>query len=184
VKTDQGWVLEFQHSYINPQEQKSREDFYQNLIWIVDGTRRKRDKSQFRRAFEEGRLVVKEVNMWRLFFPDECTLLREWASSSAPVFFDFSVCSQPEDTQLWCLIRVTDGMAYVGPLSREKFIEYHSPNATMDPDFAGLLDRLHAIVDKITQQPRQVGPSDARVALLRATERKYQQRKSGKRKPF
>ena len=52
VTTDQGWVLEFQHSPIRPDERESREAFYKNLVWIVDATRRKRDKSQFLRACE------------------------------------------------------------------------------------------------------------------------------------
>ena len=40
VKTDQGWVIEFQHSHIKPDERGSREDFYGKLIWVVDGNRR------------------------------------------------------------------------------------------------------------------------------------------------
>ena len=40
VKTNQGWVIEFQHSYIKPEERRSRDDFYQKLVWVVDGTRR------------------------------------------------------------------------------------------------------------------------------------------------
>src|SRR6266852_5857817 len=54
VKTDRGWILEFQHSYITPEERRSREAFYPKLVWVVDGTRRKRDRNQFVKAFEEG----------------------------------------------------------------------------------------------------------------------------------
>ena len=39
VKTPSGLVIEFQHSAIKPDEQRSRELFYRNMIWIVDGTR-------------------------------------------------------------------------------------------------------------------------------------------------
>lgn len=36
VKTDSGWVLEFQHSNINPKERLSRNSFYPKLVWVVD----------------------------------------------------------------------------------------------------------------------------------------------------
>lgn len=50
VKTDFGWILEFQHSFLKVDERNSRNDFYENLIWIVDGLRRKRDLQQFERT--------------------------------------------------------------------------------------------------------------------------------------
>ncbi|MBD2682192.1 MULTISPECIES: competence protein CoiA [Nostoc] len=37
VKTDNGVVLEFQNSQISEQELSSREDFYKEMIWIVNG---------------------------------------------------------------------------------------------------------------------------------------------------
>ena len=43
VKTDEGWVVEFQHSHIKPEERRSRNNFYKKLIWVVDGTRLKKD---------------------------------------------------------------------------------------------------------------------------------------------
>ena len=42
VKTDQGWVIEFQRSYIKPEERRSREAFCGNMVWVVDGLRRKK----------------------------------------------------------------------------------------------------------------------------------------------
>jgi competence protein CoiA len=39
VKTHRGWVIEFQHSYLKPEERRSRDMFYPKLIWIVDGCR-------------------------------------------------------------------------------------------------------------------------------------------------
>lgn len=37
IKTNQGLVIELQHSAISIDELRSRESFYQNMIWIVDG---------------------------------------------------------------------------------------------------------------------------------------------------
>ncbi len=47
VKTDKGLVLEFQHSAITPEEMKAREDFYGNMICIVDGCRGELDAAHF-----------------------------------------------------------------------------------------------------------------------------------------
>ncbi|MBK6902853.1 MAG: hypothetical protein IPH04_08585 [Saprospirales bacterium] len=47
ILTIHGIVIEFQHSHINPQERFSREKFYKNLTWVVDGTRLKTRLSSF-----------------------------------------------------------------------------------------------------------------------------------------
>lgn len=47
VKTETDWIIEFQHSRIEPEERKSRNAFYKKLVWVVDGTRRKTDIKQF-----------------------------------------------------------------------------------------------------------------------------------------
>ena len=46
VKTDHDWVIEFQHSYLKADERRARDNFYQKLIWVVDGTRRETDRAQ------------------------------------------------------------------------------------------------------------------------------------------
>jgi len=43
VKTPDGLIIEFQHSAINPEELASRESFYKNMIWVVDGQRLSRE---------------------------------------------------------------------------------------------------------------------------------------------
>lgn len=37
VKTKNGFVLEFQNSPMSDQEMKSREDFYEKMVWVVNG---------------------------------------------------------------------------------------------------------------------------------------------------
>jgi len=51
VKTIKSWVIEFQHSHLNPVERRARNDFYKKLVWVVDGPRRKRDKQKFFHKF-------------------------------------------------------------------------------------------------------------------------------------
>src|SRR5687767_1129096 len=88
VKTDHGWVIEFQHSYLKPEERRARNAFYPKLAWVVDGTRRKRDRSQFLKAWQDGVAVGKNSPV-RMVHVDESVLLREWADSQGPTFFDF-----------------------------------------------------------------------------------------------
>src|SRR5207302_491390 len=115
--TDRGWVIEFQHSYIKPEERRFRDAFYKKLIWVVDGTG-KRDRAGFLNALRAGRSVGASI---RMDFPDECALLRKWAGSDAPIFFDFG-----EEGPLWWLFaKSPGGPAYVAPFSRTNFIEIH-----------------------------------------------------------
>jgi len=53
VKTDSDWVLEFQHSPINPEERLSRNSFYPKLVWVIDGIRRLKDKPKFYQTLEK-----------------------------------------------------------------------------------------------------------------------------------
>jgi competence CoiA-like predicted nuclease len=52
IKTDKGFVIEFQRSSIPPAEIKKRENFYKNMVWVIDGTRLKRDYPRFCKGFE------------------------------------------------------------------------------------------------------------------------------------
>ena len=90
VKTPSEWVLEFQHSYLNPEERSSRNTFYKKLVWVVDGTRRPTDTSQFQNMLNESTVISQNPLIRRVYFPEECRLLREWHNgSNALVFFDF-----------------------------------------------------------------------------------------------
>jgi competence protein CoiA len=120
VKTPRGWVIEFQHSYLKPEERRSRNVFYPKLIWVVDGTRRKRDIEQFGNAWQEGIPVGGNPNL-RKTFPDSCLLLREWEDSPSPIFFDLSRAQ----VLWWVLARGVNGSAYLAPYCRAKFIESH-----------------------------------------------------------
>ena len=129
VKTQSGYVLEFQHSYLNPEERRSRNTFYPKLVWVVDGTRRKTDKSQFQKILEESTTESRDPPIKRVHFPDECRLLKEWSDSSVLVFFDFQEEKVTEQSMLWFLFpKISSGDAYLSPFSRVKFIELHNNN--------------------------------------------------------
>lgn len=127
VRTELGLVLEFQHSHISPVERRSREAFYRNMVWIVDGTRLKRDLPKFagsRRSFG--------ITPWRgIFttpFPDEC-FPRDWLDSTVPVFFDFcgvaplSPTADVEHRFLWGLLPGrAAGRAVVVAMDRQRLV--------------------------------------------------------------
>jgi hypothetical protein len=54
VRTDNGLVLEFQHSVIAPDEVRSREEFYGNMIWVVDGRRSPNNVFYFETSLSRG----------------------------------------------------------------------------------------------------------------------------------
>jgi hypothetical protein len=145
VKTDHGWVIEFQHSPIKPEERRSREAFYPKLVWVVDGLRRKRDEAQFLKAWEKSEFAPIGPDLpVRRIRSDECARLEEWAGSPAPVFFDFG-----EEQVLWWLLpkKSPNGPVYLAHFPRAKFIELHRRTATqMDCGFDALLEAYKKFV--------------------------------------
>lgn len=117
VKTHDGWVIEFQHSHISPDERQSREAFYLSLIWVVDGMRRKRDLAQFSGMWANGKARDPLSNKRRISSPVSA-LLRDWAGSPVHVFFDFG-----DERALWWLFPQSDDLrAYVQYISRTLFV--------------------------------------------------------------
>jgi competence protein CoiA len=142
VKTDRGWAIEFQHSYLKSEERRSRDTFYSKLIWVVDGARRKRDRAQLLKAWNEG-VPIGVNSPVRKAFSDEFMLLREWAGGNAPIFFDFR-----EPQLLWWLFaRSTGGLVFLAPYSRASFIESHRGGGT--PEAAREFDEFMKDVPKL-----------------------------------
>ena len=108
VKTDQGLVVEFQHSYLDPEERRARDAFYKKLVWVVNGARLKTGVTQFIKALNTGNIIMPQPRVVRIF-PDECPLLQKWSETNAPVFFDFG-----EKSAIWYLVpKNSDGMSFV-----------------------------------------------------------------------
>lgn len=129
VKTESGYVLEFQHSPLSSEERRSRNAFYSRLVWVVDGLKRKRDKLKFRDVLKESISEIGKPYVCRVRYPDECKLLKEWSDGNALVFFDFQAEIDAEQSELWLLIpNMPSGHAYLSPFSRVKFIELHNNN--------------------------------------------------------
>lgn len=125
VRTGHGLVIEFQHSHIKPEERISREKFYKNMVWVVDGTRLTRDYPRFVKASKEFHKV--KDGIFKVDFVDEC-FPRSWIKSSVPVVFDFlgneSLTTVEEMRQnLYCLFPNEDEFeAVFAEISRKAFI--------------------------------------------------------------
>ena len=158
VKTAREWVIEFQRSPIKPEERHLREAFYKKLIWVVDGTYRKRGVLQFNTALQAGKQVGPLV---RLVFADECALLREWSSSTSLVFIDFG-----EISRIWWLLNKGAGKpVYVMPFPRAQFIESHRGQANEFDDLPKqievLITEYELHLTRIRSAPPQILPGYA-----------------------
>lgn len=122
VRTSHGLVIEFQHSRLHPDERVRREQFYQNMVWVVDGARLKRDLPRFL----EGRTSFRSVSrgIFVAHFPQEA-FPRTWLECSKPVFFDFhdGPDTQTRNGPLYCLLPGrAHGRAVVIALARQDFV--------------------------------------------------------------
>jgi hypothetical protein len=127
VKTPHGRIVEFQHSYLKPNERRTREAFYKSIIWVVDGLRLKRSKQSFYRSLTE-RVPPNVPQSQFSLMTHECELFRTWAKSSVGVYFDFGEAE--EDIRrfgigvLWRLSPNTrDGFAILNAVSITAFID-------------------------------------------------------------
>lgn len=142
VKTEHGWVVEFQHSSIKPEERRSRDAFYPKLVWVVDGTRGKRAAKQFATAWDDGRPVGQSSTVRRLY-PDDCALLREWTNSQTPIFFDFG----GGQTLWWILSGRPNRSVYVAQFPRSQIIHIlRSGVAQEGLDFGRLVKEFGVLV--------------------------------------
>ncbi len=126
IKTENGLVIEFQHSAIQPTEMKSREAFYKNMIWVVDGTRLKRDYPRFHKGLRNLGLVKQGVFLSP--FPEE-SFPASWLTSSVPVYFDFQGMNPIDESDwsqplLWGIFpNRVEGRVIVAAFLRKEFIE-------------------------------------------------------------
>jgi competence CoiA-like predicted nuclease len=127
VQTSHGLVIEFQHSHLDPQERTNRERFYKNMVWVVDGTRLKRDYTRFLKGRTHLRRTKKQ-DYFIVDFPDKC-FSSNWLESSVPVIFDFLGMESLEDlnylrNNLYCLFpRQNKREAILAIITRESFID-------------------------------------------------------------
>ena len=136
VKTESGTVIEFQHSFLKAQERLSRETFYRTMVWVVDGRRRKRDAAQLLKCigpcvFARAPFILHVTNH------EECALLRDWAPSSVPVYFDLGIREDDGTPVFWRLDPISRiERAYLTPVSRNSFLKVHREGLDAENHFS------------------------------------------------
>ena len=151
VKTSEDWVIEFQHSAIDKEERLSRDNFYNKLIWIVDGMRRKTDLKQFKSLLNEARFVFYEP-LLLIVSPEECRLTKEWSESNSLMFVDFgdSLISYKDgyssNTDLWMMYPSNNKM-FISHFSRSSFIELLNDN-NIDEIFDKLINPIQEKINE------------------------------------
>jgi hypothetical protein len=150
IKTDKGFIIEFQHSAIKPSEMQSRESFYKNMVWVVNGLRLKNDYRHFLKGFAEKKPTIVE-GYFRFSCPEE-TFPANWLASLKPVYFDFQGFDPRLDEisePLWCLLPGREDQdALVARISREQFIELSSKDPRLLPSresFSAQVNRIQSI---------------------------------------
>ena len=129
IKTPRGLVVEFQHSAIAPEECLAREQYYRDMIWVVDG---ERSKKMHKNAIDLADTICKilwsaslgihdvikgcetihgqdnkKIKLFTCskaeqFFPNE------WLNMSVPVFFDFNIFEKRREG----IIKIIFGVIY------------------------------------------------------------------------
>lgn len=131
VRTPTGVVVEFQHSYLKDAVRRARETFHQNLIWVVDGSRRKNDRRAFGASIEKARLFNYKIATYQISVGNSA-LLRDWWLSRKAVYFDFG------QKVLWYLPpKQPERCRMLLPVWRSEFIAYiNNDAATFGIDFS------------------------------------------------
>ena len=121
VETDEGWVIELQHSYISPIEKRSRNKFYKKLIWIIDANRLKKPIVQLKRNIKlDDKICIKNKSTaYRV--KEKFSLLEDWIDQGEVVFLDFG-----GDNFFFIYPAISDPyrQQYFAPMNKSKFIEY------------------------------------------------------------
>src|SRR5262245_34768192 len=148
VKTDRGVVLEFQHSFLRPDERESRENFYPKLVWVVDGLRRNGDRAQFVACLDAGKVINRQPGIVSVLWK-EGALLRDWEANRVPVYFDFR-----DSEPLWRLNPCgPNGMSYLSPVTKTEFLRVHLEGVPFDRPFSEVIELAAARLQQAPQSP-------------------------------
>lgn len=179
VHTAYNLVIEVQHSFIKPDERISREKFYKNMVWVVDGTRLKRDFPRFLKGMEDFRDTEKE-GVFLVDFPDE-VFPKNWLNSFVPLIFDFKGLEATDindiRNRLYCLLPIRKGRyAIVAEISRKAFI-----NTTVNGDWSL---RVQKFIDDLfrpkQEQQKRIEPRQQQVKIRRREHTHYYDSRKGK----
>lgn len=157
VHTEHGITIEFQHSFIKDEERGSREKFYKNLLWIVDGTRLIRDGERFKNALNCNIIIPIQNTPFAYTVVPEMCFPKEWLNSDVPVFFDF--CAQNIDYNLFCLMPGRGGnKAAVYITSKFRLLSQLKAGKVFDAEPKEYVKVMCEELEKLESQKRRLSP--------------------------
>lgn len=124
VKTASELIIEFQHSPMNHEELKSRETFYKEMIWIVDGLRGELDLNYFQMGV--GRNPIQRNPLaYGMHWYGRGKLFHNWSMAKSKVFIDFGNNMTNGEHVIWRLIYFDskEKTGAVAPYKKKEFIE-------------------------------------------------------------
>ncbi|MGO7922115.1 competence protein CoiA [Rhizobium ruizarguesonis] len=129
VKTANCTVVEFQHSAISLHEKASREAFYDPMVWIVDGTRLKRDLTSFRQEITTTAPSAETKTRAWVLWDRASAIVERWRGGSRPLFLDFGDAEfalqwLPATGVLWLLNYLPRERVVVTPVLRQSVIDH------------------------------------------------------------
>lgn len=163
IRTIHDLVVEFQHSFIKSEERISREKFYKNMLWVVDGSRLKRDYARFQKCVADFKRT-KQQGVYFVDFPDE-VFPKSWLNSSVPIIFDFCGLTTLDNDEikntLWCLLPQKDiTRAVVIGLRKRDFIQI-------------TLERNQLFLTSEKSQQKQITPQQPQLVIRRSEPSHY-----------
>lgn len=166
VKVASGLVIEFQHSYLSQEEIHERSKFYGDMIWVIDGCRRKRDQEQFGKILQHSNLTNHCPACYALK-EGRSALLRDWRPCGKRVIFDFGL------DILWCLLpRSHWGMPLIMPAFRKAGLGFLAGDHGLHGlDLSQRTTHWHHVLTRsLVGEPRRRRWSGRRRAAYRADE--------------
>jgi hypothetical protein len=125
VKTPDGYVVEFQHSPMPLEEMFSRESFYGNMIWIVDGLRNDLDINYFQMGLSSNPINIDGPQAHGFEWWGRSHLMHNWVEAKARVFLDFGEGFYKGEHMLWLLVcfDMKTKKGVVGPYPKGLLVE-------------------------------------------------------------
>ena len=127
IQTDHGWTLEVQNSAISEDEKESRNDFYPNLVWVVNALKMKKAHSQLL----EVKAVARKIVSHRLFdvywsrgLYQDYRRRDQWFNNKSVIAFDYGDKEKDaEDNTNWLWVLLPDDShQFLVPLRESYFI--------------------------------------------------------------
>jgi hypothetical protein len=160
VQTEDGWFIEFQHSRIKLEERDSREEFFEKLIWVVDGKLRPTYEQQFQQALDNVQAPITQLPSLGRFRQLGGRLLDQWANRMVHVLLDFGA-----DGPLWWLLPLQDIHGHwITRIRREDFIQALGPvGQREDKDFGAVADSYKAMLKDFETMERRAANARSRL---------------------